>query len=276
MRRLSFVPIFALLSLRDALISASSPASSNRHSFSLTTFDPSGKLFQVDHAVEAAALGAPILALVLEDKVILAAPQNLPSPLMIDDGTPRFTRLSPSIVMAYTSLSGDGRRVSMEAQRMVLNYQYTFDEEIPIETLLQQLSLLFQSYTMKPGRRPFGCTIVIGCVPSAVGDLERSPQLFRLDPSGSISACANATVVNWKGDADTDQLRRELGDFKGDDAAQRVLLSKWFNDALAREASKKGETQTAQRRILLASTSCNGDFVQECQVMGREEVEKES
>eukprot|EP00977_Amphora_coffeiformis_P001876 scaffold362_cov176-Amphora_coffeaeformis.AAC.2 len=245
-----------------SICNASSSAG-NRYSFSLTTFDPSGKLGQVVRAVEAASLGVPIVAVALSDRIVLAAPQKLPSLLMQDDGTPRFTRISPELVVAQTGLSADGRVLCAAAQHLALNHLYTFNEDIPVDTFLQGMSLVFQENTMKPGRRPFGATLVVAYVPSRQNILQNKgtvcPKLFRIDPSGSITSLDNCNVVNGKGD-DTDQLMERLKASSGQ--AEEDIVANWFHEQLTHYA-KKNRVESVPERILLASISSDGRFRKE-------------
>jgi hypothetical protein len=240
----------------------SSSLSGNRYSFSLSTFDPSGKILQVDRALEAASKGTPIVALVFEENIFLAAPQSLPSHLIIDDGSPRFTRISSEIFIAHTGLSADGRVVTMNADRFALNYVYSFDEEIPIETFIQKLSLLFQEYTMKPGHRPFGCTILVGYVPSNGTKIGRCPQLFRVDPSGSVSNLHNGDVVNWEqGVKGLNQLRKRIQDVGDDKKDQCATLSDWLYEQLSSWDSQN-DRESVHRKILVAGGFSDGSFIQ--------------
>jgi len=190
----------------------------SRHSFSLTTFDPSGRLSQVERAAFAANMGAPIIGVIVQDSIVMTAPQLLPSPFMTDDGTARFARISPEIMVAHSGLSADGRALLASAQRLAIEHEYTYDENIPIEIFLQQLSLLFQEYTMKPGARPFGVTLLVGYMPLKIardnGDKQRydddddaaapvsllgrrkKPLLCRIDPSGSLKDLGKYGIVH--------------------------------------------------------------------------------
>ena len=105
-----------------------------RHSFSLTTFDPTGKLGQVERASIAASLGTPLVAVCRQSevgvwKVVLAAPQILSSPFVRDDGTARFSPVTSQILVAHTGISADGRVIVAAAQRLAVEHAFTFGEE---------------------------------------------------------------------------------------------------------------------------------------------------
>jgi 20S proteasome alpha/beta subunit len=207
-----------------------------RHSFSLTTFDTNGRLDQVEYALVAASLGTPIVGVIMRttrrsdgsstgsnpastddgvdddktggddlgDAILLASPQILPSPLMSDDGTTRFARVSPNLALGHTGIAADGRVVVGAAQRLAIEHAYTYDEPIPLGIFLEEISLLFQSYTTKPGVRPFGCTLLVAYLPpasSSSSDADSSsgrPRLFRMDCSGAVEELTEVAVINGK------------------------------------------------------------------------------
>ena len=59
---------------------------SERYSFSLTTFSPSGKLVQIEYAIAAVAAGAPSIGIKSKTGVVLAAEKKTKS-ILYDDTT---------------------------------------------------------------------------------------------------------------------------------------------------------------------------------------------
>jgi len=185
---------------RGSIVLVDSAVTDGRHSYSLTTFDPDGKLGQVERALVAASLGTPIIGVIKGDDIILASPQILPSPLMNDDGTTRFAAVSPQIVLGHSGIASDGRVIMESAQRLAIEHSYTYDEPIPIHLFLEEISLLFQAYTMKPGARPFGCTLLVGYLPPSRGKckVNEKPRLFQIDCSGSVVELDTIAIINGK------------------------------------------------------------------------------
>lgn len=225
----SLLVLLTLMSHCSPTVLANNHRVDGRYSYSLTTFDPEGRLGQVDRAMQAAQLGTPILAVVLDEdnnnsdsSILLAAPQVLPSPLMLDDGTTRFARISSEIVVGHSGVSADGRVVVAAAQRLAVQHAYTYDEEIPLDIFLSELSLLFQQYTMKPATRPFGVALVVAHVPAAAsqraGGRQRnqrssaSPRLLRVDASGVITDLGKQAIIH--GRMDSVRLRNALSELR--------------------------------------------------------------
>lgn len=171
-----------------------------RYSYSLTTFDPMGKLGQVERAMEAAEQGTPIVVMMYRKAskygIIMAAPQLLPNVFTIDDGTTRFSLVTPNIMISHSGLSSDGRILVAAAQKLAIQHEYTFDETIDINILLEELSLLYQEYTMKVAARPFGATLIIAYVPLSEHSQPNEPAMYCIDPSGNVESLEQFAIVN--------------------------------------------------------------------------------
>lgn len=245
--------------------------SNDAFTFSLP-IDP-GKLGQVERAMKAASLGTPVVAVVLpgEDRIVMAAPQVLPSPLMVDSGTSRFARVTPEIVAAHSGLSADGRVLLAAAIRIAVEHEYTFDEAIPVEILLEELALLYQEYTMKPGARPFGATLLIGYMPSkskrqcssGTETAFSEPMLFRIDPSGTVEGMKDYAIVN--GNLERTQLPSTLKELASpaDQKSTPIESSSSVEKALAR-ALKASIKEKASKRTGGLSLSTDDDGEGDC------------
>jgi 20S proteasome subunit alpha 2 len=175
-----------------------------RYSYSLTTFDPSGKLGQVERAIAASQRGTPIVTMIYNNTntneygIIMAAPQVLPNLLTFDDGTSRFTLITSNIMITHSGLSSDGRILVSAAQKLAIQHEYTFDETIPIHILLEELSLLYQEYTMKVATRPFGTTLIVAHVPeySSIYKQNQQSATYRIDPSGNVELVEEYAIIH--------------------------------------------------------------------------------
>jgi len=255
--------IFSLLIL-SRTCHASDNTLDGRFSFSLTTFDPTGKLRQVERAQQAASLGTPLVAVCFSNKILMACPQVLPSPFMTDDGTARFNRITQNIAVAHSGVSADGRVVIASAQRMAVEHAYTFDEPIPIESFLEGVSLLFQEYTMKPASRPFGCNLLVAHVPSKEESDDATPRIYRIDPSGSVETMDTFAVIgSLQNKASlTEALDRFAKDSSGSQEKDEATLMRILDDSVVRPpltSLEKSEKMEPRRNYLVASlTKQNG------------------
>jgi 20S proteasome alpha/beta subunit len=223
-----------------------------RYSFSLTTFDPNGKLNQVERASRAAFLGTPVVAICRPNIILLAAPQSLPSPLVEDDGTARFVKVSTDIVVAHTGVAADGRIAIAAGQRLAVEHEFTFDETIPVQVFLEAMALLFQEYTMKAGARPFGCALLVGSLETG--------ELYRMDPSGSVETLGSCGVVGSL----TEKLHSKvenLSKMASDDAELMASLTTLLCEAMRDEHRGNKEIVNKEPPIISAMFTNNKLFV---------------
>ncbi|KAL6927088.1 Proteasome subunit alpha type-2 [Hanseniaspora valbyensis] len=203
---------------------------SDRYSFSLTTFSPSGKLGQIDYALQAVKNGVTAIAIKANNGIVLATEKKTPSPLVMNDTITKIENLTPDIGVVYAGMGPDFRVIVDKARKMVLtNYKAKFGEYPPVKILVSQVASIMQEATQSGGVRPFGLSLLIGGY-----DEHNHYQLYQVDPSGSY--------YPWKATS--------IG--KGSIAAKTFLEKRW-NDEL--------ELEDAIHIVLLTlKESFEGDF----------------
>jgi len=152
---------------------------SERYSFSLTTFSPSGKLVQIEYALAAVASGAPTVGIKASNGVVLATEKKHKS--LLYDGTSvwKIESISEYIGMCYSGMGPDYRLLVKQARKAAQSYQLMYGERIPTVQLVQQVAAIMQEYTQSGGVRPFGVSLLI------CGWDEGKPFLYQCDPSGA-------------------------------------------------------------------------------------------
>ncbi|KAG6522426.1 hypothetical protein ZIOFF_019566 [Zingiber officinale] len=78
----------------------------SQYSFSLTTFSPSGKLVQIEHALMAVGSGQTSLGIKAANGVVIATEKKLPS-ILVDEASwhgPRFSCASEKKQKASTTI----------------------------------------------------------------------------------------------------------------------------------------------------------------------------
>ncbi len=142
---------------------------------------------------------------------------------MNDDGTARFVKISNSIIVGHTGVNADGRVLCEAAQRLSVEHTYTFDEEIPVDVLLEEMALLFQEYTMKPGCRPFGSSLIVASLDSAMCN---GCSIFRIDPAGTVTKLDSVGFVGRGNGDEIIQRLRDAGcmDCSDIDEAEKIVI----------------------------------------------------
>ncbi|KAG4071291.1 hypothetical protein HA402_003995 [Bradysia odoriphaga] len=105
---------------------------SERYSFSLTTFSPSGKLVQIEYALAAVAAGAPSVGIMAANGVVLATENKHKSILYDEQSVHKVESIADHIGMVYSGMGPDYRLLVKQARKMAQNYYLTYREPIPV------------------------------------------------------------------------------------------------------------------------------------------------
>merc|ERR1711939_1183908 len=83
----------------------------NAYSFSLTTFSPSGKLVQIEHALAAVNQGTTALGIKATNGIVVATSAKPASPLVCATPhlTSKVTQICPNIGVVYAGMGPDYR-----------------------------------------------------------------------------------------------------------------------------------------------------------------------
>ncbi|XP_014241049.1 proteasome subunit alpha type-2 [Cimex lectularius] len=155
---------------------------SERYSFSLTTFSPSGKLVQIEYALAAVASGAPSIGIKASNGVVLATENKYKSILYEEHTVKKIELITDHIGMVYSGMGPDYRLLVKRARKMAQQYKLVYGERIPTPQLVQRVAMVMQEYTQSGGVRPFGVSLLI------CGWDDGKPTLFQCDPSGAYFA----------------------------------------------------------------------------------------
>lgn len=154
----------------------------SQYSFSLTTFSPSGKLVQIEYALNAVSQGATSLGISASDGVVIATEKKLPS-ILVDEATVRkIETITPNIGVVYSGMGPDFRVLVRKARKTAQSYYQLYKEHIPVAQLVRETAAVMQEFTQSGGVRPFGVSLLMA------GFDDHGPQLYQIDPSGSYFA----------------------------------------------------------------------------------------
>mmetsp|Transcript_6389 Transcript_6389/g.9539 ORF Transcript_6389/g.9539 Transcript_6389/m.9539 type:complete len:283 (+) Transcript_6389:40-888(+) len=145
-----------------------STSSGTAYSLSLTTFDPNGRLRQLEFAYEAIDQALPVAACRCTDGILL---------ISWGFGKLHVSRVSENIAVGAAGLRGDFRNLAARAQRIASKHALEFGSEISVAALAEELSALVQEHTQLAGLRPYGASLLI------VGP----DEIFSIEPSGWVA-----------------------------------------------------------------------------------------
>jgi len=157
---------------------------SERYGFSLTTFSPSGKLVQIEYALNAVGAGAPSVGIKATNGVVLATEKKQKTTLHDDRSINKIESVAKNVGMVYSGMGPDYRLIVKYARKLTQQYVRMYDDQIPTVQLVRRIADVMQEYTQSGGVRPFGVSLLI----AGWDNDENCPYLYQCDPSGAYFA----------------------------------------------------------------------------------------
>lgn len=189
------------------------------YSFSLTTFSRTGKLFQIEYALNAIEAGKLSLGIRGTNGVVICTDKKVPSSLMDTTHIHKIEEITPSCGMVYAGLGPDYRVLVKSSRKAAQKYYRTYGEMQPVNMLVKDTAMVCQEYTQSGGVRPFGVSLLIA------GFDDEGPHLCQVDPSGAhFEWKATAIGKNYKR-ARSFLEKRYRDDMELEDAIHTALLT---------------------------------------------------
>lgn len=157
---------------------------SERYGFSLTTFSPSGKLVQIEYALNAVAAGAPSVGIKATNGVVLATEKKQKTALHDDRSINKIECISKNVGMVYSGMGPDYRLLVKYGRKLAQEYIMMYEDSIPTVQLVRRVADVMQEYTQSGGVRPFGVSLLI----AGWDEDDNVPYLYQCDPSGAYFA----------------------------------------------------------------------------------------
>ncbi|GLD95735.1 hypothetical protein PINS_up016744 [Pythium insidiosum] len=189
------------------------------YSFSLTTFNPSGKLLQIEYALNAVGRGNPSLGIKCKNGVVIATEKKLPTVLVDETSHKKVAVLSESAGVVYSGMGPDYRVLVRKARKKAQTYFQKYREHAPASILVRDLAAIMQEFTQSGGVRPFGVSLLFA------GYDDDGPQLYQIDPSGTYFGWKATAIGKNAESAKTFLERRYNEDMEIEDAIHTALLT---------------------------------------------------
>ncbi|WWC91167.1 uncharacterized protein L201_006108 [Kwoniella dendrophila CBS 6074] len=172
-----------------------------RYDSRTTIFSPEGRLFQVEYAMEAISHAGTVLAVLSKEGIAMAAEKKVTGKLLdlslapggegmggegteawMGGGGEKIFLLNNNILAGLAGITSDANSLVNFARNSAQKHLFTYDEDIPVEMLVQRLCDMKQGYTQFGGLRPFGVALLYMGWDPIYGF-----QLYQSDPSGNYS-----------------------------------------------------------------------------------------
>ncbi|KZS98597.1 putative PRE9-20S proteasome subunit Y13 [Sistotremastrum niveocremeum HHB9708] len=186
-----------------------------RYDSRTTIFSPEGRLYQIEYAMEAISHAGTVLGILAKDGIVLAAEKKVTGKLLDLSVTKevgyggngeKIFMLNSNVVAGVAGLTADANSLVNYARTAAQRHLFSYNEDIPVEQLTQQLCDMKQGYTQFGGLRPFGVSILY-----AGYDPHYQFQLYHSDPSGNYSGW-KATCIGANNGTAQSLLKQEYKD----------------------------------------------------------------
>lgn len=190
------------------------------YSFSLTTFSRTGKLLQIEYALNAVANGRTALGIAAVDGVVIATDKKFGSELVETDDVRKVEKVTDGSGFVYAGVGPDYRVLVRKARKSAQSYYRVYRETQPAGQLVKATAAVMQEYTQSGGVRPFGVSLLVAGI-----DGDGVPRLFQVDPSGAYFGWKATAIGKGYVNAKNFLEKRYQDDMELEDAIHTALLT---------------------------------------------------
>jgi len=151
----------------------------NLYDTDCVTWNPKGKLLQVDYAMEAVKQGSICVGLRSKTHTVLATLKKSKSELA--SFQEKIFKVDDHIGMAISGLTADARVICKYMRNECLNHKYVYDSPHPFGRLLNKVAEKSQIKTQRQSKRPYGVGLLVA------GYDQDGPHLYETSPNGEIN-----------------------------------------------------------------------------------------
>jgi 20S proteasome subunit alpha 2 len=187
--------------------------------YSLTTFSRTGKLMQIEYALNAVANGRTSLGIQAKNGVVIATDKKVNSKLIDIDNVHKIQTITEATGFVYSGIGPDYRVLTKKARKSSQAYNLTYQEQQPVQMLVKETAGIMQEYTQSGGVRPFGVSLL------CAGYDDDGPHLYQIDPSGTYFGWKATAIGKNFTNAKNFLERRYQDDIELEDAIHTALLT---------------------------------------------------
>mmetsp|Transcript_31574 Transcript_31574/g.64271 ORF Transcript_31574/g.64271 Transcript_31574/m.64271 type:complete len:238 (+) Transcript_31574:214-927(+) len=230
------------------------------YSFSLTTFSRTGKLLQIEYALNAVANGRTSLGICATDGVVIATDKKLTSTLVDTAHVGKVEAVDSGSGMVYSGVGPDYRVLVRKARKSSQSYYRQYREIKPVTQLVKSTASVMQEYTQSGGVRPFGVSLLVAGI-----DGDGIPKLYQVDPSGAYFGWKATAIGKNYVNAKAFLEKRYQDDIELEDAVHTALLTlrEGFEGEMTSENIEVGIVSKADGKFRVLTPSEVQDYLDE-------------
>lgn len=177
----------------------------------VTVWAPTGRLHQVEYAMNAVQWGSAVLGLRSDKFVVLAAIKRRSENSELASYTRKLFKIDNHLGMAMSGLTADARSLARYMRTESLNHQYVYGTPIAAGRLVGDVADKHQRCTQTYVRRPYGVGLLVA------GYDQTGPHLYQTCPSGQYYEYY-ATALGHRAQSAKTYLEKHYENLEGLDA----------------------------------------------------------
>ncbi|GEQ67036.1 hypothetical protein JCM33374_g699 [Metschnikowia sp. JCM 33374] len=187
----------------------------NNYDNDSVTYSPTGRLFQVEYALEAIKQGSAAVGIASTNHVVLVALKRNAEEL--GSYQKKIIKVDDHMGIALAGLAPDARVLSNYLRKLAMNSKLVFNR--PLSTSKAALSIAdkAQENTQSYGSRPYGVGLLVG------GWDETGAHLYEFQPSGSVLEYYGA-AIGARSQAARTYLERNLDAIRGTQEIEALVV----------------------------------------------------
>ncbi|CAI8507284.1 unnamed protein product [Pichia kudriavzevii] len=185
----------------------------NNYDNDATTFSPTGRIFQIEYAIEAIKQGSAAVGLVSKTHVVLAALKRNAEEL--GSYQKKVIKVDNHMGVALAGLAPDARVLSNYLRQQAMTSKMVFNRPLSLSKAVYSLADKAQENTQSAGGRPYGVGLLVAGYDSS------GAHLHEFLPSGSVLEYLGS-AIGARSQAAKTYLERNINEFQ--DATKEELI----------------------------------------------------
>ncbi|KAK6464334.1 nucleophile aminohydrolase [Scheffersomyces coipomensis] len=187
----------------------------NNYDNDSVTYSPTGRLFQVEYALEAIKQGSAAVGLVSKSHVVLAALKRNAEEL--GSYQKKIIKIDDHMGVALAGLAPDARVLSNFLRKQAMSSKMIYNRPLSTSKAVLSIADKAQENTQSYGSRPYGVGLLIA------GYDETGAHLYEFQPSGSVLEYYGA-AIGARSQAGRTYLERNLDTILETDSVEELIV----------------------------------------------------
>lgn len=187
----------------------------NNYDNDSVTYSPTGRLFQVEYALEAIKQGSAAVGLVSKNHVVLVALKRNAEEL--GSYQKKIIKVDDHMGIALAGLAPDARVLSNYLRKQAMTSKMIFNRPLLTSKAVFSIADKAQENTQSYGSRPYGVGLLVA------GYDETGAHLYEFQPSGSVLEYYGA-AIGARSQAARTYLERNLETVRAVDSVEELIV----------------------------------------------------